>query len=111
MRWLLVTIVLISGCGHADAPPETEPSSPPEPTVTPEGPATSAGQPPPAEAPSPEAERLQTACDDGDARACVTLADRLEAGDGVSPDPARAHGLLEQACQSGSTLACDRLGH
>lgn len=54
---------------------------------------------------------LERACDDGFVPSCLALADRLEAGDGVEPDAARAAELVEMACAEGSSLACDRMGH
>jgi TPR repeat protein len=63
------------------------------------------------EEPERAAEMLGGACDRGFAPSCLALADMLEGGEGVDPDPDRARGLLEQACFDGSTAACDRLGH
>ena len=54
---------------------------------------------------------LERACEAGFVPSCLALADRLEAGDGVEPDPARAAELVEMACAEGSSLACDRVGH
>ncbi len=57
------------------------------------------------------AQMLEQACDRGFAPSCLAFAERLEAGDGIEPDAERARGLFEEGCESGSTLACDRLGH
>lgn len=61
--------------------------------------------------PTAAAAMLVQACDRGFVPSCVALADRLESGEGLDPDPERARGLFEEACMSGSTIACDRLGH
>lgn len=45
-------------------------------------------------------------CDRGIASACTLVADRIERGDGVPPDPTRALGFHERACELRDPAAC-----
>jgi TPR repeat protein len=51
-------------------------------------------------------ELSQRACDLGHQNTCSDLARRLERGDGVPADPARARGLAELLCRRGWTSVC-----
>jgi hypothetical protein len=55
-------------------------------------------------------ERCDEACEGGDAWSCTRVAARLERGDGVPRDEARAAALYEKACDAADPLACANLG-
>ncbi len=50
--------------------------------------------------------QLETACGDGDAASCVSLAQMLYSGDGVPPDEERAIDVLRRACDLGHQGGC-----
>ena len=52
---------------------------------------------------------LQAACDGGERRACLGVAEMLERGDGVPADPARAEAIYERECEAGRMAGCRRL--
>ena len=121
--------LLVAGCAGeeppptpeaADAPPapverspeEDEPFEPP-PSIEMTGGAVAAmHQAALREAdPAAAARMFEQGCDSGFTPSCLAFADRLESGEGVEPDAERARALVEEACEGGSTIACDRLGH
>jgi serine/threonine-protein kinase len=53
---------------------------------------------------------LQEACDSGELRACVELAQLFERGTGVARDLSRAAALYERGCGRGNGTACLRAG-
>ena len=94
------------------SPEETEPFEPAPSVEVTGGPVAALHQQGMREAdPAVAVERFESACDRGFTPSCLALAERLESGEGVEPDPERAAQLIEEACMSGSTLACDRMGH
>jgi hypothetical protein len=55
-------------------------------------------------------DRCEEACEGGDAASCARFASRLERGDGVLRDEARAAALHEKACDGGDPDGCAGLG-
>jgi TonB family protein len=68
--------------------------------------------PPQSRTPDPPraAALLQRACDDGDTRGCVDLADMLGSGGGIDRDEARAAALYRRGCDAGVGASCDKGG-
>ncbi len=68
--------------------------------------------PPDSRAPNPQraASLLQRACDSGDWRGCVDLADMAAGGAGIDRDEPRAAALYRRACDGGVGAACDKGG-
>jgi len=60
--------------------------------------------------PISKADKLQTACDAGDAGSCNELGESYRNGDGVAPDEKRAAALYDKACDGGDGLGCINLG-
>ena len=53
---------------------------------------------------------LETACDAGEAEACLTLGQQYAAGDGQAQDWSRALTLFQEACAQGSGAGCHAAG-
>ncbi|MCA2012625.1 sel1 repeat family protein [Cereibacter sphaeroides] len=53
---------------------------------------------------------FEAGCEGGDLLACSQFGYRLELGDGVTHDPARAQALYRQACDGGEPQGCSYLG-
>src|SRR5262245_42897397 len=107
MRILAVAAGLaLAACG-GPRPVEQAPSRPASIAVTHYGDSQFCGGFP---APKTPPSELRRACERGDARGCLSLAELYLCGTGVERDPAEADRLLQRACEGGRASACLALG-